>query len=59
MGKERFVSFSVATSVAATQEVATETTSMIDAAIKATLPAVGQSAELEAFNEKQRLTSNG
>ena len=56
MGKERFVTFSITTSVAAAQDGAAQTTTMIDAALKATLPAVGQSADLDAVHEQLRLT---
>ena len=47
MGKKRFVEFSVATSVAATRGAASQATSMIDAAITATLPKVGRSGEFK------------
>lgn len=52
MGKKRFVTFSVATSVAATRGVASQATSMIEAAMSAKLPAVGPSATLDAISDQ-------
>ena len=64
MGKERFIAFSVATSVAATQVRVTRTTgaankitNMIHAAINATLPSVGQAAEVGKFSDQMRLNN--
>lgn len=54
MGKERFVAFSVATSVAATQEGATQSKSMLEAAMTAILPTVGQCFDQDQVGDAPR-----